>query len=43
MAIKSYWKNLVETTRARVDPLEDSRTAVFGKGSYDGSLRNYFF
>jgi len=43
MAIKSYLKNLAETTRARVGPAEDSRTVVFGKGTHDGTRRNYFF
>jgi hypothetical protein len=43
MPTKSCWKNLVGTIRAPAGLGVSSRTAVFGGGLYDGSLRNYFF
>ena len=40
---KSCWKNLAATIRALASLAGSSRTAAFGGGLYDGSLRNYFF
>jgi len=40
---KNCWKNLAATIRALAGLGISSRTAAFGGGLYDGSLRNYFF
>jgi hypothetical protein len=42
-AIRIFWKNWADATRARVARAASSESAVFGEGRYDGALRNHFF